>query len=122
MHILMLDTCVWLEVASKKNEMRTLAAIEYLVEQGVVAVLLPALVQEEFERNKDRVADQTRKRLSQECKLVKEVLASFGGEGTACGSLHRLRWSERSSVWRVLLNPERFCAKGPTQSRADPSV
>lgn len=81
MHLLMLDTCVWLEVASKKSEMRTLAAIEYLVEQGVVAVLLPTLVQEEFERNKDRVADQTRKRLSQECKLVKEVLASFGGEG-----------------------------------------
>lgn len=81
MHILMLDTCVWLELASKKGEMRALAAIEYLVEQGVITILLPALVQEEFERNKERVADQTRRRLSQECKLVKEVLASFGGEG-----------------------------------------
>lgn len=81
MHLLMLDTCVWLELASKKSEMRTLAAIEFLVSEGTVALLLPTLVKDEFERNKDRVADQTRRRLSQECKLVREIVDAFGGEG-----------------------------------------
>lgn len=80
MHLLMLDTCVWLEIASKKSEIPVLAAIEYLVSGGIVRLLVPALVREEFERNKDRVANQTRQRLSQECKLVKEIVESFGGE------------------------------------------
>lgn len=80
MHLLMLDTCVWLELSSKKSELPILAAIEYLVAQGIVRLLVPDLVKEEYEQNKDRVANQTRQRLSQECKLVKEVVESFGGE------------------------------------------
>ncbi len=79
MHLLMLDTCVWLELASKKSEQPTLAAIEYLVGNEIVKLLVPDLIKEEFERNKDRVANQTRQRLSQECKLVKEIVESFGG-------------------------------------------
>ncbi|AJE23474.1 PIN domain-containing protein [Azotobacter chroococcum] len=80
MHLLMLDTCVWLELASKKSELPILAAIEYLVSENIVNILIPNLVKEEFERNKDRVANQTRQRLSQECKLVKGIIESFGGE------------------------------------------
>jgi hypothetical protein len=81
MHLVMFDTCVWLELASKKSEARTLAAIDFLVSEGTVALLLPVLVKDEFERNKDRVADQTRRRLSQECKLVREIVEAFGGAG-----------------------------------------
>src|ERR1035437_2306240 len=80
MHLLMLDTCVWLELSSKKSDLPILAAIEYLAEQGVIRLLLPDIVQEEYDRNKDRVANQTRQRLSQECKIVKEIVESFGGE------------------------------------------
>src|ERR1035437_1533769 len=80
MHLLMLDTCVWLVISSKKNELSTLAAIEFLIAQGIVKLLLPNFVQEEYDRNKDRVANQTRQRLSQECKIVKEIVESFGGE------------------------------------------
>lgn len=80
MHMLMLDTCVWLELASKKAEQQTLAAIEYLVSTDTIKLLIPELVEEEFHRNKDRVANQTRQRLSQECKLVKEIIEAFGGE------------------------------------------
>lgn len=79
MHLLMLDTCVWLELSSKKNELPILAAIEYLVEQGIIKLLIPDLVKEEYDRNKDRVANQTRQRLSQECKLVADIVESFGG-------------------------------------------
>jgi hypothetical protein len=80
MHLLMLDTCVWLELSSKKSDLPVLAAIEYLASQEIVKLLVPDLVEDEYARNKDRVANQTRQRLSQECKVVKEIIESFGGE------------------------------------------
>lgn len=79
MHLLMLDTCVWLELSSKKSELQILSTIEYLVEQGSIKLLIPSLVKDEYERNKDRVANQTRQRLTQECKLVSDIVESFGG-------------------------------------------
>lgn len=79
MHLLMIDTCVWLELSCKKSELPLLAAIEYLVSRHIVRLLVPDLVEEEYLRNKDRVAHQTRQRLSQECKVVKEIVETFGG-------------------------------------------
>lgn len=79
MHLLMLDTCVWFELSSKKSDLPILATIEYLVEQESIKLLIPNLVKDEYERNKDRVANQTRQRLTQECKLVSDIVESFGG-------------------------------------------
>lgn len=79
MHLLLLDTCVWLELSSKKSELKILSAIEYLVEQEMIKLLIPSLVKDEYERNKDRVANQTRQRITQECKLVSDIVESFGG-------------------------------------------
>lgn len=80
MHLIFLDTCVWLELASKKSELPILSAIEYIVANGTAKLLLPDIVREEFERNKDRVADKTRQRLNRECDLVSEIIKSFGGD------------------------------------------
>lgn len=79
MHLLMIDTCVWLEISSKKSEIPILGLIEYLVDREIITLLVPDLVKEEYERNKDRVANQTRQRLTQECKLVREIVEAFGG-------------------------------------------
>jgi hypothetical protein len=66
-------------MSSKKSELPILTALEYLVDQGIVRLLVPNLIRVEYERNKDRVANQTRQRLTQECKLVKEIVEAFGG-------------------------------------------
>lgn len=58
-----------------------LTALEYLVAEGIVQILLPDLVRTEYERNKDKVAEATRKRLTSECKIVKGIIESFGGDG-----------------------------------------
>lgn len=81
MHLVMLDTCIWLDISSKKAELPMLTALEHLVEGRVIGILLPDLVRTEYERNKDRVIEATRKRLSAECKLVKGIIEDFGGEG-----------------------------------------
>lgn len=81
MHLIMLDTCVWLDISSQKSELPMLAALEHLVQEGSIKILLPDLIRAEFERNKDRVIEATRKRLASEFRIVKGVVESFGGEG-----------------------------------------
>jgi hypothetical protein len=81
MHLILLDTCVWLDISSQKAELPMLTALEHLVEDGSIRILLPDLVHTEFERNKERVIDATRKRLSAEFRVVKGVIESFGGNG-----------------------------------------
>jgi len=81
MHLIMLDTCVWLDISSKKAELPMLNAIEHLVEDGSIKILLPDLIRAEYERNKERVIEATRKRLSSEFRVIKGVVESFGGEG-----------------------------------------
>jgi hypothetical protein len=81
MHLVTLDTCVWLDLATQKAEMPMLAAIENLVRDGCIKILLPDLVRAEFERNKERVIDATRRRLSTEFRVVKGAIESFAGDG-----------------------------------------
>lgn len=58
-----------------------LTALEHLVQDGSIRILLPDLVRAEFERNKERVIDATRRRLSSEFRAVKGMIESFGGDG-----------------------------------------
>lgn len=81
MHLIMLDTCVWLDMSSQKAELPMLAAIERLVQDGRVKILLPTLIRTEYEKNKDKVIEATRKRLASEFRVVKGVVESFGGDG-----------------------------------------
>lgn len=81
MHLVMLDTCVWLDISTQKAELPMLTAIEHLVEDGVIKLLVPELVRIEFERNKDKVIESTRKRIASEIRVVKGIIQSFGGEG-----------------------------------------
>lgn len=81
MHLIMLDTCVWLYMSSQKAEIPMLNALEHLVEDGSIQILLPDLIRTEYERNKDKVVEATRKRLASEFRVVRGVVESFGGEG-----------------------------------------
>ncbi len=81
MHLVMLDTCVWLDISSQKSELPMLTVLEQLVQERKIRILLPNLVCAEYERNKDRVIEATRKRLAGEFRVVKGVIESFGGDG-----------------------------------------
>jgi hypothetical protein len=56
------------------------SALEELVSVDSVRLVFPNLVVSEFTRNKDDVAEKTRRRLSQEFKRVRNVVEEFGGE------------------------------------------
>lgn len=79
MHYMMLDTCVLLDIATRKADLPIVSALEELVSAGSLRLVVPDLVVTEFERNKDNVAEKTRRRLSQEFKQVRGVVEEFGG-------------------------------------------
>ena len=76
----MLDTCVLLDISTRKNDLPIVSALEKLISSGKIKLVVPDLVIAEFDRNKDDVADKTRKRLSHEFKQVRNVVLEFGGE------------------------------------------
>ncbi|MBB3071968.1 putative aspartyl protease [Paenibacillus baekrokdamisoli] len=55
-----------------------MAALEDLIDQGLIELILPKNVVDEFARNKDRVIEQSTRSLSSTLKRVKEVVEKFG--------------------------------------------
>jgi len=53
---LLIDTCVWLDIAKDYRQRPTIGAIEELVKAGVISLIVPRQVIEEFNRNKDRLS------------------------------------------------------------------
>lgn len=74
----LVDTCVWLDLARNVSGEQLIAACRVLVHQGRLELLVPSLVIEEFERNRPRVeADMTRS-LSATFRRVREALEEHG--------------------------------------------
>lgn len=48
MHLILLDTCVWLDISYKKAELPMLTALEHLVEIETIKILVPDLVGAEY--------------------------------------------------------------------------
>jgi hypothetical protein len=75
---LLIDTCVWLDLAKDYQQRAILAALEELIRQGSTALILPLTVVDEFARNKARVIEESSRSLSSTLKRVKEAVEKFG--------------------------------------------
>lgn len=80
MFYIFLDTCVLLDISTKKNDLPLVSALEELVASKMVTLVIADLVIIEYERNKENVANRTAKRLSQEFKQVKAIVNEFAEE------------------------------------------
>ncbi|WP_439478366.1 PIN domain-containing protein [Brevundimonas sp.] len=87
---MLIDTCVWLDLAKDHRQQATLACLEALMEQGQVALILPETVVEEFGRNKERVIRESGQSLSSLFRRVKDTVERFGEEGTRMDVVRRL--------------------------------
>jgi hypothetical protein len=75
------DTNVWLDLAKDVNGQKLIVAVRVLVHEGRLTLLVPQLVLEEFERNRERVeADMTRS-LSANFRRVRDEIEQFGQDG-----------------------------------------
>jgi len=75
---ILIDTCVWLDVAKEYQQQAILAALEELIRQGDIALILPRTVVDEFARNKARVIEDSSRSLSSTLKRAKEAVEKFG--------------------------------------------
>jgi hypothetical protein len=75
---LLVDTCVWLDMAKDYRHQATLAALKQMIEGKEVSLILPKQSVDEFARNKDRIIRESAKSLSSTFKRVKEVVRRFG--------------------------------------------
>jgi hypothetical protein len=75
---LLIDTCVWLDVAKDYQQQSILAALEELIRQGDIALILPRTIVNEFARNKARVIEDASRSLSSTLKRAKEAVEKFG--------------------------------------------
>lgn len=80
MYYIMIDTCVLIDISTRRNDLPVVSALEELTSSGMIRLVISDLVIAEFNRNKKDVADKTRKRLSHEFKQVKNAVSEFGGE------------------------------------------
>lgn len=76
-HVL-IDTCVWLDVAKDYQQQAILSALEELIRQGDIVLIMPHIVVDEFARNKARIIEESSRSLSSTLKRVKEAVEKFG--------------------------------------------
>jgi hypothetical protein len=75
---ILIDTCVWLDLVKDHQQQAVLGALEEMVSQKKISLILPRTVLDEFTRNKARVIDESRQSLSGTLKRVKEIVNKFG--------------------------------------------
>lgn len=56
---ILIDTCVWLDLSKNYQQQAILTALEELIRQGEIALILPRTVVDEFARNKARVIEES---------------------------------------------------------------
>ena len=77
-HVL-IDTCVWLDLAEDSKLTPLLLVVENMVRDGELELLVPRMVISEFKKNRDRVAKASAKRLSSHFQIVKAAVGKVGG-------------------------------------------
>jgi hypothetical protein len=87
---LIVDTCVWLDLARDYRQHPVIGALEDLVKAREIELLVPAIVVDEFDRNKARVIEETRRSLQSHFRLVREAVNRFGDDGSRAQTLSGL--------------------------------
>ncbi|MCA9500233.1 MAG: DUF4935 domain-containing protein [Nitrospira sp.] len=77
---MLIDTCVWLDLAKDPRQVPILSVVEELYRLGKVSLILPCVVLDEFRRNRERIVKESVKSLSTHFRLVKEAVGKVGGD------------------------------------------
>lgn len=75
---MLLDTCVWLDLAGNYGNEPLLSALESLCRQHVLDLIVPQLVRDEFARNKERIMKESGRSLSSALKRARVALWTYG--------------------------------------------
>jgi hypothetical protein len=68
---ILIDTCVWLDLAKDPKQMPVLGIVEELLRLGIISLIVPRIVLDEFQRNRERIAKESTKSLSAHFDLLR---------------------------------------------------
>jgi PIN domain len=86
----LIDTCVWLDLAKDHQQQAILAALEELIRQGDITLILPRTIVDESARNRARIVEESGRSLSGTLKRAKEAIEKFGDPRQKDTVLHEL--------------------------------
>lgn len=72
---LLIDTCVWLDIAKTSKGEDILNLLDEFIRNEEVSIILPRIIIEEFDRNKERIITDAGKSLSSHFKKVKALVS-----------------------------------------------
>lgn len=75
---LLVDTCVWLDLAKDPAQQPLLSALEDLIKANQVTLILPQPVLDEFARNRDRIITDSNRGLSGVIRRARATVEKFG--------------------------------------------
>lgn len=76
---MLIDTCVWLDIAKDPKQAPVLDVVGEMIRLGMVALIVPRIVLDEFQRNRERITKESAKSLSMHFRLVKDAVGKIGG-------------------------------------------
>jgi hypothetical protein len=94
---LLIDTSVWLDMAKHRDGQKLIVPLRVLYFQKRLRLAVPALVIDEFERNRPRVEASVTASVTERVRLLKQDLSEYGGED-------RSRWLEEMTHRLPLLS------------------
>jgi PIN domain len=77
---MLVDTCVWLDMAKTPSQSKNLEILSTLRAEEEVDVIVPRIVLDEFLRNRDRVIGEHVKSITTTLSRVKEIVVQQGGK------------------------------------------
>lgn len=77
---MLIDTCVWLDIAKDQRQVPVLGVVEEMVKLGMITLIVPRVILDEFRRNRERIARESAKSLSAHFRLVKDAVGRIGGD------------------------------------------
>lgn len=75
---ILIDTCVWLDIAKDPEQLSTLRVMDELIDRKEITLLLPEMVIKEFNNNKDRISKESNQGLNNAIKRAKMIVMKLG--------------------------------------------
>jgi len=77
---ILIDTCVWLDLAKTSKHEKLVNLLDQLVEDWEISLVIPEIIITEFNNNKDRIVIDAGKNLSSYFEKVRDTIYDYGDE------------------------------------------
>ena len=87
---ILIDTCVWIDLAKDYKQRVLINVVEELVQRQEISLLVPRIIINEFEAHKKRIIKESSQSLSGVIRRVKDVVDKFGDSANKKAVLNQL--------------------------------